>query len=562
MRYPVGRKLWTGFVTVLALLLIVGVVGFYGLSKMDKSYRFLIDDRVEKVTGLEQLLSIQRGITNDVRGYLLYGDEVHLANKNELEQSFMSKWAELNEMTETEENQELLMSISKASGAYNEAVEELFKAYENGSAYQTFNFSTEVEPFQWIMEENIATLIEYQQAEMSATQQDLRQLVNNTRLLTLILIGIAVLLSIGIATYISRIISRPVGVMTVALNEIAEGNLTVEPLEIRNKDEIGDMATAFNHMLEDLSGIITRARGSSLQLAAQAEQLSASSEESLAASEMVAEITERNLAGSESQVSLINESSALMGEMVTGIDQIIGDNEEMLESSKAVAKLVGEGATLMEEVTNQMQVIDTTIGESTEMMNEMSSQSEQIRSVTGLITDIAEQTNLLALNAAIEAARAGEHGKGFAVVAEEVRNLAEQSKKSAGEIGQMVDTMIQNVARAVSGTKEGNQSVSEGLIVTKHAGEVFNQIETAEIYVTEKVAIVSAAIEQIRAQSVEVVEGSRQVGELAIKASEEAQSTSAATEEQLAANEEISSSSYTLAELAEQLQSDMSHFKM
>ncbi len=89
----------------------------------------------------------------------------------------------------------------------------------------------------------------------------------------------------------------------------------------------------------------------------------------------------------------------------------------------------------MEDVNGQMTVISSAIGQSAEIMSGMANYSEEIRKVTSLITDIAEQTNLLALNAAIEAARAGEHGKGFAVVAEEVRNLAEQSKRSAGEIG-------------------------------------------------------------------------------------------------------------------------------
>lgn len=290
----------------------------------------------------------------------------------------------------------------------------------------------------------------------------------------------------------------------MALAEIANGNLTVEQLTIKNKDGIGDMATAFNLMTTDLVGIISRARESALQLAAQAEQLSASSEESLAASEMVAEITERNLEGSEIQIDLVNNSSQAMNEMVSGIGRIIGDNKEMLESSQNVDQLVSEGSNLMDEVTKQMRVIDTKIGESTEMMKEMSIQSENIRNVTVLITNITEQTNLLALNGAIEAARAGEHGQGFAIVAEEVRNLAEQSKKSAEEIRQMVEAMITNVTRAVSGTEEGNQSVNEGLVITERTGEVFKQIEGAEAYVVKKVETVSTAIEGIRTMSNEV----------------------------------------------------------
>ena len=209
-----------------------------------------------------------------------------------------------------------------------------------------------------------------------------------------------------------------------------------------------------------------------------------------------------------------------------------------------------------------MTVISTAIGQSAGIMNGMANYSEEIRKVTSLITDIAEQTNLLALNAAIEAARAGEHGKGFAVVAEEVRNLAEQSKRSAGEIGNMIDTMIGSVAQAVSSTEDGSRRVEEGLVVTERTSEVFSRIERAAGDVGEKVTTVSAAIKQIRAMTDEVSSGSSKVQELAVESSTAAQSTSAATEEQLAANEEISSSAQLLAVLSEKLQSDMGRFKV
>ena len=131
-----------------------------------------------------------------------------------------------------------------------------------------------------------------------------------------------------------------------------------------------------------------------------------------------------------------------MGEMSTGINQMTGDNEALRISSAEVARLVDEGATLMQDFTQQMETIRLTNEQSSAMIRDMATHSGEIRNVTSLITAIAEQTNLLALNAAIEAARAGEHGKGFAVVAEEVRNLAEQSKQSTAEIRRMIDTMI------------------------------------------------------------------------------------------------------------------------
>ena len=209
-----------------------------------------------------------------------------------------------------------------------------------------------------------------------------------------------------------------------------------------------------------------------------------------------------------------------------------------------------------------MQTIHTTFKDTTQMMNTMSQHSSSIQSITGIITDIADQTNLLALNAAIEAARAGEHGKGFAVVAEEVRKLAEQSKNSATEIGGMVQQIQQTSSTATKTIVDGGTMVDEGMEKTSESLRVFGDIENGIGEVVYRVESVSAAIEEIQAMTGSVTESMRSVQDLAAITADSASDTSAATEEQLAATEEISSNAYSLSELAEQLQREVSHFKL
>ncbi|WP_203247921.1 methyl-accepting chemotaxis protein [Sporosarcina beigongshangi] len=562
MRFTVGKKLWGGFLSVLVLLVIVGAMGYWSLLKMNDEYRFLIDDRVEKIKLLQELSATQLKTENDVRGFLLFNNVSYLTNRSDLSDLFDAQWEQLYSMNQDDSAKLLLDGIKGGRQSYTEAadktISEFNKAIKDMEA--AVSIASIAAVHDKAIEQKITELIEQQEEEMRQTEVSLKSLLNWTRLVIIGMIGVAVVLSIVVAQLISRSIARPVGKMTGALAEIAAGNLAVEPLSIRNRDEIGEMATAFNEMTGDLRGIITRARESAAELSSQAEGLSASSDQSLAASEMVSEIAERNLTGSSTQVEIVQKTSAAVGEMIVGIDRINDDNEAMLLSSEDVTKLVEEGAGLMQDVTEQMTVISSAIRQSEGIMNGMATRSEEIRKVTSLITDIAEQTNLLALNAAIEAARAGEHGKGFAVVAEEVRNLAEQSKRSAAEIGSMIDAIIGNVGQAVSSTEDGNRSVEEGLVVTERTREVFSRIEFAAGDVGEKISAVSAAIVQIRMMTEEVVGGATQVNELAIQLAEEAQSTSAATEQQLASNEEISSSSQMLANLAEKLRSDMSRF--
>lgn len=562
MKFTVSKKLWSGFLSLLLLMVIIGGAGFWSISKTNSSFNALMYNQVSKTMVFNEMGSLQKELSGDVQGFFLYGQESFLNNRAEVIKELDRKSGLLEKMEWLDSERALLGELTEARMNYIQTMDLAISEFSEGNKEKAMNITIDATLIQAEIMEKIDELITYQTDQTYQVNGGIQELIKQVMIVMISLIAIAVLVSVSVAIIIGRSIARPVGQMTVALTKIAEGNLVIEPVIIRNKDEIGDMATAFNSMAQDLRGIISNAHGSALQLAAQAEELSASSEESLAASEMVAEISEKNLLGSESQVAIVDETVNAMKEVATGMDQITEDNNAMLLSSKDVARLVGEGVALMKDVNGQMTVISTAIGQSAGIMNGMANYSEEIRKVTSLITDIAEQTNLLALNAAIEAARAGEHGKGFAVVAEEVRNLAEQSKRSAGEIGNMIDTMIGSVAQAVSSTEDGSRRVEEGLVVTERTSEVFSRIERAAGDVGEKVTTVSAAIKQIRAMTDEVSSGSSKVQELAVESSTAAQSTSAATEEQLAANEEISSSAQLLAVLSEKLQSDMGRFKV
>ena len=116
-------------------------------------------------------------------------------------------------------------------------------------------------------------------------------------------------------------------------------------------------------------------------------------------------------------------------------------------------------AQSIKETTSAMIHINESIVATSQKTQEVSHQSNQIKSIIEIISDIADQTNLLALNAAIEAARAGEHGRGFAVVADEVRNLAERTQKSLGEINANISILVQSMNDIESVVSEQASSI-------------------------------------------------------------------------------------------------------
>lgn len=560
MQITVGRKLRLGFSSLLIILIVIGVAGLWALTKLNEEYRYLIDDKIRKVVLFEQLLGQQNEDAKNISGFFIYQDESYLTRRDEVIAASKANLKELDKLVRTPSARVLLKEAKEALISYQQISEIVIRDIKEGNLDTAAKIATEGQIYEIAVTDTIHKLLAHQDQQQVNTEKELQNALRWIRLLIAGLIVAAFIASSIIAHTISRSIANPVAAMTVMLKRLATGDFATNPVTIRNKDELGEMADAMNNMVVDLRGIIMGARHSASQLAVHAEQLSASSEECQAASEMVAHITEQNLLITEQQTSTVKTSTVSITEMVNGIDRITADNEALQSASSSVAQLVEDGATSMHDFTRQMQAVRTTMDQSTTIINEMAKHSEQIRTVTALITGIADQTNLLALNAAIEAARAGEHGKGFSVVAEEVRKLAEQSKQAAEDIRQMMDTMIHNVGQAVTSTEESGQRVQAGLVATEKTVTIFNSIENAATDMSQKLTAVSFAIEHIRTMTENVSSESASIETLAGKSAVGAQSTSAATEEQLATTEEIASSAQTLSKLAETLQGDMARF--
>jgi methyl-accepting chemotaxis protein len=188
--------------------------------------------------------------------------------------------------------------------------------------------------------------------------------------------------------------------------------------------------------------------------------------------------------------------------------------------------------------------------------------SSEIRNMTALITGIAEQTNLLALNAAIESARAGEHGKGFAVVANEVRKLAEESRKSADQIKQMVTLIQQETSETVTAMELGKERVERGLSYTSDVNNAFQDISNSIQNVTKKVTEVSSAVEKMQTITSEIASEMEQAKGISQELAAGSHENASATQEQLASMEEISASAEALSDLAENLQSAVTKFEL
>lgn len=379
---------------------------------------------------------------------------------------------------------------------------------------------------------------------------------------TLVIVLLALAVAVIQAAFLSRRIYKPIIAVAGAAREVADGNLAIEKIEVKTKDELGQLAQEFNTMTEHLLSLVKQVSLSSAQVAASSQQLTAGAEQSAQASNGVAAAITEVAQGAEKQLKAVNEVSAVVQEMSATIEQVLENAGNVTDSATRTADSAVKGRQAIHSTIEQMENIQKTVNHSALVVKNLGERSQEIELIIDTISGIAAQTNLLALNAAIEAARAGEQGKGFAVVAEEVRKLAEQSQDAAKQIAQLIAEIQNDTQEAVAAMTDGTREVEVGTEVVNKAGEAFEEIVKLINEVTVQTTQISEEIKEMYLGSERIVKSVYEVDNISRIIADQSQNVSASTEEQSASVEEIASSSQVLATMADELQRALEKFRI
>ncbi|PHQ24563.1 chemotaxis protein [Marinobacter guineae] len=295
---------------------------------------------------------------------------------------------------------------------------------------------------------------------------------------------IALAIIVFLALIVVRSIIRPLKSAVAAMNGIAsgDGDLT-RRLEVHGKDELSQLATAFNSFADQVHGLVERVLSSTRTLNEATADLS--------------QVMDEAEQGVERQKSESDQVATAMNEMTAAAQEVAGNASEASEAADHANGQVCDAQGLVHQAIGVIGGLSEQVEEGVQVIERLGADSRRIDSVLEVIREIADQTNLLALNAAIEAARAGDAGRGFAVVADEVRTLARRTQQSTQEIQDMIErlqTGAGNAVKLIGSISERSEATVEE---TRRVNEALQRIGQAVATITDmNTQIASAAEEQ------------------------------------------------------------------
>ena len=460
----IATRLYGGFATIVLLLAALVTVATLNVSRLadanainTHTYQVL----AENSAILESLINMETG----QRGYVITGAEASLEPYKAGQAAFGAHLDKARALTsDNPAQQERLAKLDAAKQAWLagalEPVIALRRAVAQGTAAIEPVLALEKEGRgKQGMDAMRALLGEIGQAETAllAQRSEAAAALQARTHWTLLGGGAAALiLAALIAWWLARNISVPLRSAIDVARQVAQGDLTVQ-VEVRSKDETGELMQALKDMTASLLRIVTEVRGGTQAISTASRQIASGN----------LDLSART----EQQASSLEETASSMEELTGTVQQNAQNAHEANGLAASASAVAGKGGSVV------AQVVDT--------MGSINDSLRKIVDIIAVIDGIAFQTNILALNAAVEAARAGEQGRGFAVVATEVRNLAQRSAGAAKEIKALIND---SVAQVESGAR-----------LVDEAGHTMHEIVDSVHKVSSIVGHISAASDEQRA---------------------------------------------------------------
>ena len=451
----IGQRLTIGFGLVIALIILLAGLALVRIQTLSGEVTELVGTTYPEAVTANRLKGNLNEISRSMLSTLVMSEETQikdeLARIAKYDQDNVALVAEVEKSLQGEADKELLQTMAKLREKAAKAQKSFVAMItENQKEEAMTKFLFSIRPVHTKYFEALDQLNDRQHKLMLAAGERSSLTARNT---TGFIVGLAsaiALVSLTVAVFSTRSITRPLTRAVSIAQQVAKGDLSAR-ITSESEDETGQLMRALDEMNRSLQRIVGDVRQGTVAIA------SASSEIASGNSDLSVR--------TEEQASSLAQTSSAMNDL-TRIVRTNADNASQANQlASAASNIASQGGQVVAEVVQTMGAIDAS--------------SRKIVDIISVIDGIAFQTNILALNAAVEAARAGEQGRGFAVVAGEVRTLAQRSATAAKEIKSLINESVEKVEQGSKLVTQAGSTMDNVVASVQRVSDIIGEITAA-----------------------------------------------------------------------------------